>query len=144
MAESFITYYNNAIFGYLNPDDTHYQHKSPVCCIKYISSGHLIIEEEGKKTHVCKGEYVFIRKNCAVNLTKQAQGAEPYGAITLNLDRNFLKHYFSWMPKDAFPQKPKRMHEPMLKLNKYSGIDTIFEPLKKYLNKGAKPDEEVI
>src|SRR5574344_1641567 len=116
MAESFITYYNNAIFGYLNPDDTHYQHKSPVNCIKYIASGHLIVEEDGRKIHVRRGEYVFVRKNCAVNITKQAQGADPYGAITLNLEPSFLKDYFSRMDKNAFPNKPKRMHEPIMKI----------------------------
>lgn len=144
MAESFITFYNNAIFGYLNPDDTQYQYKSPVNCIKYIASGHLIVEEDGRKIHVRRGEYVFVRKNCAVNITKQAQGAEPYGAITLNLEPSFLKDYFSRMDKNAFPNKPKRMHEPIMKIGADSGIDIIFEPLKKFLVKDVKSEDDAI
>lgn len=144
MAQAVVTIKDGAVFGYLNPQDTKYEHKHPMSCVKYVVSGHLTVDAGGVKTHVRKGEYVFIRKNCAVSLIKQAQGAEPYGAITLNLERSFLKAYFSQMDRSAFPDKPHRMHEPVLKLQQSEDIARVFEPLTKYLDPAEKPSSEVI
>src|SRR5574344_2190274 len=129
-----VTYFGNAIIGYLNPEETKYEHRSPTHVIKYVVSGHLIVDEDGIKTHIRKGEYVFIKKNCTVELLKKAHNTEPYGAITLKFERSFLKKYFSKIEDIPMLDKPRRKRSIVRKLEHTEGIDRIFEPLTTFLD----------
>ena len=139
-----VRYFDNAVIGYLNPEETKYEHRSPTHVIKFVVSGHLVVNEGGVNIHFRKGDYVFIRKNCTVELIKKAQGGEPYGAITLKLERGFLKDYFFKVKDTVMSGKPRRMRESFRKLEHTDGIDRIFEPLKKYLDPSEKPDSETV
>lgn len=142
MANPILYRYSDVVFGFLAPYDTLYEHKIPVHVVTYVVSGEIIVEDGETTTRVQAGESIFVKRNQRVKLTKRTIGNEPYAAISVRLERSFLKHYFSNMDKSVLPERPKRLHCAAIRLEQSPEFDAMSRTLMPFIeDTSIKPDE---
>ena len=145
MANPILYRYSDVVFGFLAPYDTLYEHKIPVHVVTYIVSGEIIVEDGTTTTRVQAGESIFVKRNQRVKLTKRAIGDQPYAAISVRLERSFLKRYFSNMDKSMLPKHPKRLHRAAIRLEQSPKFDAMFQTLIPFIeDTSIKPNEEFL
>lgn len=142
MANPILYRYSDVVFGFLAPYDTLHEHKIPVHVVIYVVSGEIIVDDGDTTVRVQAGESIFIKRNQSVKLTKRAVGDKPYAAISVRLERSFLKRYFSNMDKSALPDRPKRLHRAAIRLEQSPEFDILFQTLMPFIeDTSIKPNE---
>lgn len=93
-AESLVNY-GDILLSCRIPRDLHVEHRMPVHSIIFVRSGKLVIAGRDKSEEVEAGQYVFIRRDCTIDVTKVPLDGEPYRGINLTLPRRELKEYYT-------------------------------------------------
>ena len=129
MANPVLYRYSDVVFSFLAPYDTLYEHKMPVHVVIYVASGEVVVEDGNTIISAQAGECLFIKRNHRVKLAKRAVGDQPYAAISIRLERSFLKNYFSHLDKHALPERAGKLHGAAVKLSHSPEFDTLFQAL---------------
>lgn len=87
--------YEDILLSCSIPHDMHVEHRMPAHSIIYVRSGKLVIAGREQVDEVAAGQYVFIRRDCSIDVTKVPVGREPYRGINFTLPRKELKEYYN-------------------------------------------------
>ena len=87
--------YGDILLSCCIPHDMHVEHRMPAHSIIFVRSGKLVIAGRDKSEAVEAGQYVFIRRDCTIDVTKVPFDGEPYRGINLTLPRRELKEYYT-------------------------------------------------
>lgn len=87
--------YGDTLLSCCIPRDMHVEHRMPAHSIIFVRSGKLVIAGRDKSEAVEAGQYVFIRRDCTIDVTKVPFDGEPYRGINLTLPRRELKEYYT-------------------------------------------------
>lgn len=143
--EPIINQYADTLYSCLIPHDMYLEHRMPAHAIIYVRQGKLQVEDNGEKIEVEAGNYVFVRRNCTVDVTKVAHGDEPYRGINLTLHRNVLKDYYSHISKKSLP--PRNLHSlkrSAIILSKNVPLESLFRSLTAYVDNGINPTKDIL
>lgn len=107
----------------------------------YIYSGELILQEKNKRTIVRKGECVFLKKDNRVSLTKQPifDKQEPFRAIFMNFNRNFLREFYQTLDKNKLPSDSLKATPSIVKLTESPDVTSLFQSMIPYFDSSIKP-----
>jgi putative uncharacterized protein (fragment) len=144
MNEPIINQYADTLFSCLIPYDMHFEHRMPTHSIIYVRSGKLVIEEGETTTEVEAGNYVFVKRDCTVNVTKVSLGEIPYRGINLTLRRDTLKEYYSRISKGCLPKNVRPIGRIATILPKNIPMESLFQSLTIYVDSNMAPTEEVL
>jgi len=112
--------------------------------LAYVYSGEMVLEENGQKTIVHKGECVFLRRDHRVSITKQPFGGEQFQGIFMQFQREFLRSFFKTLPKEDIPFDAQRNKPSVIKLPKTPDIDSLFQAMIPYFDASQKPSEALM
>lgn len=87
--------YGDILLSCCIPHDMHWEHRMPAHSIIFVRSGKLVIEGKEKTDEITAGNYVFVRRDCSINVTKVPFDGEPYRGINFSLPRHELKEYYN-------------------------------------------------
>lgn len=87
--------YEDILLSCRIPRDMHVEHRMPAHSVIFVRSGKLVIAGRDKSEEVGAGQYVFIRRDCTIDVTKVPLDGEPYRGINLTLPRRELKEYYT-------------------------------------------------
>lgn len=75
--------------------DMHMEHRMPAHSIIFVRSGKLIIEGRDSTDEITADNFVFVRRDCSINVTKVPLDGTPYRGINFTLPRRYLKEYYN-------------------------------------------------
>ena len=87
--------YGNILLSCSIPHDMHLEHRMPAHSIIFVRSGKLVIEGREMTDEVMADNFVFVRRDCSVNVTKVPLDGHPYRGINFSLPRKELKEYYN-------------------------------------------------
>ena len=87
--------FGDVVFSYFLPTERLDEFRMPAHVLIFVYSGEMTVEDKRRKTVVHSGEYVFLRRDHLVRIHKYAADGHPYQAISIRLERDFLKEYWS-------------------------------------------------
>lgn len=90
-----ITNYGDILLSCCIPHDMHLEHRMPTHSIIFVCSGKLIVEDRANSVEIMAGNYVFVRRDCSVTVTKVPFDGQPYRGISFSLPRHELKEYYN-------------------------------------------------
>lgn len=131
--------HSDIIYSCFVPTETLSEFRMNVHVLIYVYSGEMVVEDNGRRVKVNAGEYVFLRRDNCVQILKQAAGGEPYKAISIQFERNFLRDYFGKTDRAKLPTDARRFKEAALKLRKTPYLDSLFFSLYPYTDAEVKP-----
>lgn len=135
--------YGDILLSCCIPHDMHWEHRMPVHSIIFVRSGKLVIEGKDKTDEVLSGNYVFVRRDCSVNVTKVPLGGEPYRGINFSLSRQRLKEYYTRIAATC-----KKLHRvsPIAQtvniLPQTTALKSLFDSFLPYTDSGEAPTDE--
>lgn len=144
MNEPIITQYADTLYSCLIPYDMHFEHRMAAHSIIFVRSGKLLIEENERVAEVAQGNYVFVKRDCSVRITKVSLEETPYRGINLTLHRKVLKDYYSGIPGSALPKDAKPIEPVATILPKSVPLDGLFQSLLVYVDNETEPAAEML
>lgn len=145
MADDYIIHqYAETLYSCLLPHDMHFEHRMPSHAIIFVRSGVLRIEQGGRITDVEAGNYVFVKRDCTVRITKMPQENEPYTGINLTLHRDELKKFYSSLPPSRLPKNLASLSQTATILPKSVPLDSLFVSLAYYVDHDVNPSADVL
>jgi hypothetical protein len=102
------------------------------------------INENGKISHLQKGDCAFIRKDNRVSIRKLPKGDEQFKSIWLSFPRNFLREFYQTLDKNTIPEDVKRHKVSLQKISLRPDIQSLFESMMPYFNSDIAPSPEII
>lgn len=140
MASDYIIHqYADTLYSCLLPHDMHLERRMPSHAIIFVRSGVLRIEQGGDVTLVEAGNFVFVRRDCTVRITKMPLGDEPYTGINLTLRRDALKAFYSTLQPSRLPKGLKPLDATATILPKSVPLDSLFVSLAYYVDHDVDP-----
>lgn len=146
MSENILNNYGDIVYSCLIPHDMDWEHRRPEHSIIYVRSGRLIVEDKGETLEVAAGNYVFIRRNCTVNVTKQSLGDDAYRGILITLKRSELKAHYAQLTQGScrLPRDVKPIEEAAIILPRTAAIESLFGSFIPYIDSGERPTDELL
>lgn len=144
MNEPLITQYADTLYSCLIPYDMHFEHRMPAHSIIFVRSGKLLIEENKRVVEVTAGNYVFVKRDCTVKITKVSLEETPYRGINLTLRRKALKDYYTAIPRSILPKDAKPIGRVATILPKSIPLDGLFQSLMVYVDNETEPAAEML
>ena len=136
--------YADVIYSCFLPEDELVEFRLPVSALVYVYSGVMEAEFGSKKLKIEAGNYVFLQRDHRLKLSKHAQGDKPYKAISIRLQRNFLRQCFADLPSRLIPTDAKRFRDAVIVLDNKPDIQSLFLSLFPYTDNRIEPREEII
>ncbi len=135
--------YNNILYSCCFPHDLHWEHRIPTHAIIYVRSGKLVIEGKEHTDEIMPGNFVFLRRDCAVNVTKVPMGGEPYRGLSFTLPRRELKEYYGKISdSENLPRNLKAVNQVAYMLPKAVPLKSFFDSFLPFVDSGEEPSEE--
>lgn len=146
MSENILNNYGDIVYSCLIPHDTDWEHRRPDHSIIFVRSGKLLIEDHGESLTVEAGNYVFIRRNCTVNITKMSIGEIPYRGVLIILQRAKLKEYYARLTQGSnkLPRDVKAIAEAAKILPHSAAVEGLFSSLLPYIDMNEHPSDEML
>lgn len=136
--------FGDVIFSYFLPTEMLDEYRMPCNVLIMIMSGEMTIEHRGRKTVVHKGKYIFIRRDHQVQIHKYAVDGEPYSAISIRLERPFLKDYWNRHKSRISFQVKLRTRSVVTKMNDNPFLSALFASLLPFAGSDIEPTDEFI
>jgi len=133
--------FSDIFFSCYFNDETGCFHQSRNHALNYVYSGEMLIDDGKEKTHVRKGECVFIRRDHRVTLYKKPLDGEPYCGIFLTFNRKFLREMFQKLDKKVADDTPK-IRQIVVPLPKGPEIESLFSSMVPYFNTDIQPRDD--
>ena len=137
-------HYHDIFFTYYHPDEISCAKMIREHMLVYVYSGEMILEKEGKKETVEKGECVFLRRDNTVAMTKQRKGEEGFKAIFMNFKRNFLREFYQKIDPKVLPQGVEKHKPSVIKLPHSPDIESLFQSMIPYFDSDKEPAQELM
>lgn len=137
--------FGDIVYSCFIPHDFHWEHRMPLHSVVFVRSGMMVVCEDGEETEVKAGNYVFLKRDCRVNIKKTAVGETPYSGVVVMLSRRVLKDFYSRMPSgkaDARGVRPIRRVATFLP--RTVSLQGLFNSLLPYVDHEEKPTEELL
>lgn len=126
-------------------DDRGCAHSNHEHTLIYLISGELEITELGHKTVLHAGECAFMRRDNRMWLQKRVTDGVPYRSVVLKFNRDFLRTFFSSIPKAERPTDVRRDRRSLCVLEAgRADVRSLFESLVPFFDKGEKPSEQLL
>ena len=135
--------YGDILLSCCIPHDMHWEHRMPAHSIIFVRSGKLVIEGRDRTDEITAGNYVFVRRDCSVNMTKVPLDGKPYRGINFSLPRHELKEYYNRIAATC-----KRLHHvsPIaLTVNilpQVTALKSLFDSFLPYTDSTETPSDE--
>ena len=113
-------------------------HQSRDHALIYVYSGEIVVDDGKNKTHVRKGECVFVRRDHRITMHKKRLGQEPYFSIFLMFTRKFLREMYQKLDIDKVPDTISKLKPSVTKLPKSTEVESLFSSIPPYFNQSAK------
>ncbi|WP_418697282.1 helix-turn-helix domain-containing protein [Bacteroides sp.] len=111
----------------------------------YLCSGEMEINESGKITKLHSGDCAFIRKDCAMQMTKQGIDGEQFKGIFLVFSPKFLRDFYQNLNKTMLPADVSKSKKSLYLLpSKRPDIVSLFESMFPYFDSAIEPTEELL
>jgi AraC-like DNA-binding protein len=124
--------FGDVVFSYFLPTERLDEFRMPAHVLIFIYSGEMTVEDRGKKMVVKSGEYVFLRRDHEMRIHKYAKHGQPYQAISIRLERDFLKDYWSRHKQNIHLCKEGRMRAAATKVEVNPYVESLFASLKPF------------
>lgn len=138
-----VTDYGGILLSCCIPHDMHWEHRMPAHSIIFVRSGKLVVEGRDEVDEVTAGNYVFVRRDCSVDVTKVPLGGEPYRGINFSLPRQGLKDYYN---RIAGTCRRMRQVSPLARtvsvLPRTAALQGLFGSFLPYTDSAAVPSDE--
>ena len=135
--------YGDILLSCCIPHDMHWEHRMPAHSIIFVRSGKLVIEGKDRTDEIVAGNYVFVRRDCSINVTKVPLYGEPYRGINFSLPRHELKEYYNRIAATC-----KKLHHisPIAQtvniLPQVTALKSLFDSFLPYTDSTEKPSDE--
>lgn len=135
--------YGDILLSCRIPHDMHWEHRMPAHSIIFVRSGKLVVEGRDRTDEVTAGNYVFVRRDCSVNVTKVPLDGEPYRGINFSLPRHELKEYYNRIAATC-----KKLHHvsPIAQtvniLPQTTALKSLFDSFLPYMDSTETPSDE--
>lgn len=144
MEQTSVYNYRDIIYSCFLPAESLSKYRLMHHVLIYVYSGEIRLEYDGRVQHICVGEYVFLKRDHRLQIHKHTLGSDPYKAISIRFDRQFLREYFRTLDEATFPQRAKRFWEAVIKMPKSPYLESLFVSLFPFTNAGTKPDDDFV
>lgn len=124
--------FGNVVFSYFLPTERLDEFRMPAHVLIFVYSGEMTVEDKGRKTVVHTGEYVFLRRDHLVRIHKYAANGQPYQAISIRLERDFLKEYWSRYRQSIHLNRNGRIRAAATKVHANPYVESLFASLKPF------------
>lgn len=135
--------YCNILQSCCIPHDMHWERRMPAHSIIFVRSGKLVVAEREATTEIAAGNFVFVRRDCSINVTKVPLDGQPYQGISFSLPRRELKEYYAGIASTC-----RKMHAaaPIAKtvniLPQTAALKSLFDSFLPYTDSGEVPSEQ--
>ena len=135
--------YGDILLSCCIPHDMHWEHRMPAHSIIFVRSGKLVIEGKDRTDEITAGNYVFVRRDCSINVTKVPLDGEPYRGINFSLPRYELKEYYNRIAATC-----KKLHHvsPIAQtvniLPQTTALKSLFDSFLPYTDSTETPSDE--
>ena len=135
--------YGDILLSCCIPHDMHWEHRMPAHSIIFVRSGKLVIEGKDRTDEIAAGNYVFVRRDCSLNVTKVPLDGEPYRGINFSLPRHELKEYYNRIAATC-----KKLHHvsPIAQtvniLPQVTALKSLFDSFLPYTDSTETPTDE--
>lgn len=137
--------FGDIVYSCLIPHDFHWDHRMPLHSVVFVRSGMMVVREDGKETEVSAGNYVFLKRDCKVDIKKTAVGETPYRGVIVMLSRRELKEFYSRLPTDKNkPRNVKPINRVATFLPPTAPLQGLFDSLLPYIDQEEKPTDEML
>lgn len=130
--EERIRRFSDVVFSYFLPTERLDEFRMPAHVLIFVYSGEMTVEYEGRNLVVCAGEYVFLRRDHEVRIHKYAAHGQPYSAISIRLEREFLKDYWSRHKQDISLSREGRIRAAATKVEASPYVESLFASLRPF------------
>ena len=124
--------FGNVVFSYFLPTERLDEFRMPAHVLIFVYSGEMTVEDKGRKTVVHAGEYVFLRRDHLVRIHKYAANGQPYQAISIRLERDFLKEYWNRYKQRIHLNSDGRVRAAATKVEANPYVEALFASLKPF------------
>ncbi|WP_298651699.1 AraC family transcriptional regulator [uncultured Proteiniphilum sp.] len=143
--EEYITFnYSDIVFSYYFSNDCMCSKMVRDHFLVYVYSGEYVLEEGKRKTVVRPGEYVFMRRDNRVEMTKQPKNGEPFMGIFICFKRKFLREVFQDFEKKDLPHTITKHKQSVIKLPETPDIKGLFLSITPYFDSSMKPSDDIM
>ena len=135
--------YGDILLSCCIPHDMHWEHRMPAHSIIFVRSGKLVIESRDRTDEIAAGHYVFVCRDCSINVTKVPLDGEPYRGINFSLPRHELKEYYNRIAATC-----KKLHHvsPIAQtvniLPQATALKSLFDSFLPYTDSTETPSDE--
>ncbi len=137
--------FGDVVFSYFLPTERLDEFRMPAHVLIFVYSGEMTVEDKRRKTVVHSGEYVFLRRDHLVRIHKYAADGHPYQAISIRLERDFLKEYWSRYKQSIHLNSNGRIRSAATKVNANPYVESLFASLKPFAaTKDIEPSDAFI
>lgn len=124
--------FSDVVFSYFLPTERLDEFRMPAHVLIFVYSGEMTVEYEGRNLVVRAGEYVFLRRDHEVRIHKYAAHGQPYSAISIRLEREFLKDYWSRHKQDISLSREGRIRAAATKVEASPYVESLFASLRPF------------
>lgn len=128
-------------FFYDAPDSLR---QCPEHVLVFVFSGELTVCCKSNVTKVCKGEYIFLRKDTDTLLVRESLGNEPFRSVFMGLSISFLREFYRNMNKNKIPENSGKFQKSVIELRKNPYLDSIYASMLPYLKNNLSPMQPIL
>lgn len=144
-AHTYQTYNYPEIFSqYFFNEEDKATYSCPDYTLIFVFSGELIICNSNRETRVCKGGYIFLRKDINTLLKRQSYGEEFFSSVFMGFSHNFLYQFYRNMKKKNVCKNTGNFPVNIIELPCNPYLESIYISLLPYLHWNIKPMNQII
>ncbi len=138
--------YSEVFLAHLSKDETLCSDHNRNHCMKYVCSGELILNENGKEHIFHKGECAFVRRDHKTTVLKHSLDDEEYKGVTMIFYRDFLRNLYAdtYKLRSELPDNIKPFRETVIRLDHNTAIESLFKSIIPYFDNNVEPTKEMM
>lgn len=144
LSDTSVRDHESVIFSCFLPGENLQERRLANHSLILVCNGQIDIEDGASTVSVCKGEYVFIKRDCKIRIHKHSDGEIPYSAMSVRFKRPALREYYRELDNGSLPKDARRFRNSAIKLDSNLYLDSLFSSLRPFLESGERPALEFI
>lgn len=116
----------------------------PEYTLVFVFSGELMIINKNAETTICKGEYVFLRKDIDTLLIRKTHNGEPFSSVFMGFSYNFLHEFYHNMKKKDLCENTDFFSANIIKLPCNPYLESIYISLLPFLHWSIRPIQQIV